>query len=285
MKLHNETAEIFVPDGSDESAALARITHLGVGAHPDDLEIMGYHGITSCYGRTDRWFGGVTCTDGAGSSRSGIYAHLSDAEMAAVRRAEQRKAAIVGEYAAIAQLDYPSSVVKDPENTSLRDDLFQLLQAARPEVVYTHNPVDKHATHVAVLVPLLEAIREMPAAERPGRVYGCEVWRDLDWLPDDDKIGLDISQRPNLAAALLGLFDSQVSGGKRYDLATVGRWQANATYFESHEVDRAEWRAYAMDLTPLTADDAPDLVDYVLGLVDKFREDVRATLSSRIGRT
>ena len=64
----------------------------------------------------------------------------------------------------------------------------------------------------------------------------------------------DCSVQTNLQAALLGVFDSQVSGGKRYDLATMGRRLANATYFASHDIDNATGLAYAMDLTPLVED-------------------------------
>jgi len=60
------------------------------------------------------------------------------------------------------------------------------------------------------------------------------VWRDLDWLVDSDKAPFDVSEHENLQAALLGVFDSQIAGGKRYDLASMGRRRANATYFESH---------------------------------------------------
>ena len=45
MKLHNPTAEIFIPDGLPVPAALKRITHLGIGAHQDDLEFMAFHGV------------------------------------------------------------------------------------------------------------------------------------------------------------------------------------------------------------------------------------------------
>src|SRR5689334_17330481 len=79
MKLHNSTAEIFIPDGKPETEALRRITHLGIGAHQDDLEFMGFHGILNCFARADKWFGGVTCTNGSGSSRTGPYADCTDA--------------------------------------------------------------------------------------------------------------------------------------------------------------------------------------------------------------
>ena len=81
MKLNKETASVFVPDRIPVDSALERVTHLGIGAHSDDLEIMAYHGIAECLHRSDRWFGGITCTDGAGAPRSGPYAHLSDAEL------------------------------------------------------------------------------------------------------------------------------------------------------------------------------------------------------------
>ena len=96
MKLHNPGAEIFVPDNEALPNALARTTHLGIGAHQDDLEIMAFHGIAECYGRTDRWFTGVTCTNGAGSPRAGLYTDFTDEKMRQVRREEQRQAAAVG---------------------------------------------------------------------------------------------------------------------------------------------------------------------------------------------
>jgi len=84
----------------------------------------------------------------------------------------------------------------------------------------------------------IAALRSVREETRPRAVYGCEVWRDLDWLPDQDKRPLPVSARSNIAAALVGVFDSQVSGGKRYDLATAGRRLAHATYFASHSTTR-----------------------------------------------
>ena len=85
MKLSKPTADVFVPDGNDVAAALARTTHLGIGAHQDDLEFMAVHGILACFGQTDKSFTGVVCTDGAGSSRTGVYADYTDGQMKQVR--------------------------------------------------------------------------------------------------------------------------------------------------------------------------------------------------------
>jgi len=182
------------------------------------------------------------------------------------------------------QLDYPSEIAKDSADLRLREDLRAILAATQPRVVYTHNPADKHDTHIAVVVPVIQAIRDLPRDKRPQTVHGCEVWRDLDWLGDAEKIVHDVSGNDSLAAALNGIFDSQIAGGKRYDLAVMGRRRANATFFQSHGVDRSDALAFAMDLTPLAHDDSLDIVEYVTGAIDRFRADVIDKLRRRIGK-
>lgn len=278
MKFHRPAADLFVPDGTPCPAALARTTHLGIGAHQDDLEFFAIHGILECHGRDDRWFTGVTVTDGAGSARAGVYERFTDAEMVGVRREEQRKAAVVGEYATMIQLDYPSAMIKDPGQTGPVDDLHAILDAARPEVLYLHNPADKHATHVAVLARCLAAVRRLPREARPAKIYGCEGWRDLDWLPDAKKVALPVGGRTNLQAALNGLFDSQISGGKRYDLAVMGRRLAHATFHQSHATDTETGLVFAIDLTPLAADDRLSLEEFTLPLIDGLAAEVRSAI-------
>jgi LmbE family N-acetylglucosaminyl deacetylase len=284
MKLHNIGSEIFIPDHIEVEDALQRITHLGIGAHQDDLELMAFHGILDCYARIDRWFGGLTCTNGSGSSRTGIYADFSDAQMMAARRREQNAAAAVGGYGVMIQLDYPSSVVKSASDCFLKEDLKLILGRMRPQVVYTHNPADKHDTHIGVVVAALQAMRELPREHRPLKVLGCEVWRSLDWLPDSDKALMDVSGRENLAYALSGVFDSQIAGGKRYDAAIVGRRSANATFFESHETDKATQLIFGMDLSPLVEDESIDIIEYVAGLIRKMESEIREKLTTRLGK-
>ena len=283
MKLHNAGTSIFIPDGKLVGEALSRVTHLGIGAHQDDLEFMAFHGILECFDRDDQWFGGVTCTDGAGSARSGPYAAFTDGRLMEIRRQEQNTAATVGEYGAMIQLDYPSSAVKSSTDPSLKEDLIEILTATRPEVVYIHNPADKHDTHVGVTVAALRAMREMPRDLRPKKVIGCEVWRDLDWLPDSRKMLMDVSGGDHLAAALNGVFDSQIAGGKRYDRAILGRRAANASFFESHATDSATQLIFGLDLTPLVIDETRDIVGYVCDLIDEFNADVRDKLGKNLG--
>jgi len=278
MKFHNERADFFVPDGAEPAAALARTTHLCISAHQDDIEIMAYHGVAECFGRSDRWFTGVVVTNGAGSPRTGIYGSYTDEEMQKVRLIEQRKAAYVGDYACQIQLGWSSGQVKNPAEAAVVDDLKQIFVAAKPEVVYLHNLADKHDTHIGVSLKCIAALRAVRNQIKPQKVYGCEVWRDLDWLLDEDKQILPSSARSNIAAALVGVFDSQVSGGKRYDLATAGRRLAHATYFASHGTDQETALNFAMDLTPLVENPELSIADYVLGFIDRFRADVAKKL-------
>jgi LmbE family N-acetylglucosaminyl deacetylase len=280
MKLGLDTAQVYVPDGLPPEEALARTTHLAVSAHQDDLEIMAIDGVLRCFQRNDRWFTGVVMTNGAGSPRDDLYRDYTDEAMRAVRAREQKKAAFVGEYAAQVLLDYPSAAIKKAGEPGPVADLVTVLEAARPEVVYTHNVADKHPTHVAVALRVIEAARRLPAGSRPKRLYGCEVWRDLNWMRDEDKVRFDTSAHESLQTSLLGVFDSQICGGKRYDLATMGRRKANATYFESHAVDVASGLVFAMDLTPLLEDPERDVVAHVQGFIDGFAKEVLATIAS-----
>ena len=278
MSIIQPNADVYIPDSVAFEEALARTTHLAVGAHQDDLEIMAFDGILKCFEREDAWFTGVVLTNGGGSPRDGVFQDTTDEEMQGIRRQEQRKAADIGKYGAMIQLDFPSAVVKNDLQTGPQDDLVSILEIAQPEVAYTHNPADKHDTHVAAFLRALAALRSLPRDIRPSEVYGCEVWRDLDWLPDEYKIAFDVSAQPELQSALLEVFDSQISGGKRYDLATLGRRRANATYFSSHGTDAATSMIYAMDLTPLAKDAGLDIKQYVQGHIERFAQKVEEML-------
>ena len=58
-------------------------------------------------------------------------------------------------------------------------------------------------------------------------------------MNDEDKVALDVSGDDELARSLARTFESQISGGKQYDEAVLGRRRANATLtidLESQEI-------------------------------------------------
>ena len=279
MKLNKSSAKIFIPDDKPIEEACRRTTHLAIAAHQDDIEIMAIDGILKCYQQKKNWFGGVVMTSGSGSPRDGIYQDFSDEEMRAVRVREQCKAAYLGDYSVQYMLDYSSAELKNSSNKKPVEDIISIVKSTKPSIIYTHNLADKHPTHVAIAVRTVEALRSIHPELQPDRLIGCEVWRDLGWMMDDEKVIFDSSDQENLQMALLGVFDSQVSGGKRYDLATMGRRRANATYFASHNVDNSTGMTFGMDLTPLIISSEINLINYVVSFIENFEKDVRRMIT------
>ena len=261
-----QRADIFVPRGGDWREAMRTVTHFGIGAHADDLEFMAFHGIEECR-RGGGKFAGVVLTDGAGSLGGG-------AGLAAVRRGEQREAARLGGYAAVIQFGLPSARLKNSSDETTCRLLAEVFEHARPRVVYAHNPADRHDTHVAACLRVIDALRALPADRRPRKVYGCEVWRDLDWLTGEDRVRLDCGGDEEFAAALNSVFRSQIVGGKRYDRAVIGRRRAQSTFDDPSAADSAEMVTLAMDLTPLVADPGLSVKEFTLGAVDRLRAEV-----------
>lgn len=261
-----------IPDSLPPEQGMKRTTHLAIGAHADDLEIMAYHGIAACYERQDLWFGGVVVSDGAGSQSKGIYSHFKPAELVTLRHAEQLKAAKIGHYSFIAQMGFSTPQIKQA-NPTIAQQLREILIKSQPEFLYLHNPTDRHDTHIAVLKRCLEALRSLTPEQQPKKIYGCEVWRDLDWLGEESRIALDCSANPELARQLIEVFDSQISGGKHYDLAAIGRRHAHATFSNPRQTDQMQAVTWAMDLTPLL-DPSLSLETLVQSHLDSFRHDV-----------
>lgn len=278
MKFNNSNAGIYVPDNAEDG--ISRTTHMAIAAHQDDIEIMAYEGISLCYESMDKWFCGVVITNGAGSPRAGKYADFTDEKMQNIRKQEQNKAAEIGKYSAMVQLDYKSSDIKDKENQTSILEIKNIIEKASPEVIYIHNLADKHDTHVACALKTIKAIRMIPKEKRPKKLIGCEVWRGLDWLLGDEKISMDASIHKDLAAKLLNVFDSQIAGGKRYDLAALGRRLANATFAESHAVDETDSVIYGMDLTPLIIENDIEIIEYIQGYLSRLSDNITSKINN-----
>ncbi len=273
MKFHSPHADVFVPHDSDVANALECCTHLTIGTHPDDVELLGMHGIHICYDSLDNHFVGVVLTNGAGSPRSGAYADVSDEQMVEIRRQEQIHAAKIGKYSAQIQLLYPSHVLKEAQANPIAD-IKSILLKTTPHTLYLHNPLDRHDSHRAALRTCIAALRELKPAQRPQHIFGVEVWRSLDFLPESLRIALPTDKVKGLSEKLIQVFESQVFGGKRYDLAFVGRTVANATFAESHHVDQASALSFALDLSPLVEDETLDQDAFARNLVQRLMDQI-----------
>lgn len=272
--------EKYIPN----NAKRAPIARLAIAAHQDDVEIMAYSAIADCFNNASEGFCAVITSDGAGSARSSVYQNYTDQQISTIRANEQKQAAQIGQYQLLHLLNYPSSQIQDPQDSKIINDYLNILNDTKPRIIYTHNLADKHPTHQAVAIKTIQAIRLMDKSTRPSKVLGVEVWRGLDWLNNDQKVLLDCSQHPDLEQQLLKVFDSQISGGKRYDLAVIGRRRANAVFLESHNIDQYQKLNIAMDLTPLILDDNLDICDYVLSFINDFKKSVKDSIKKILGK-
>jgi hypothetical protein len=75
---------------------------------------------------------------------------------------------------------------------------------------------------------------------------------------------------------LIACHESQTAGGKRYDVATVGRKRAHATFADARQVDRAESVELAVDMTTLMH--GGDVVAFAQEKLARFAGDVTSRL-------
>ncbi len=251
-----------------------KVTRLAIVAHQDDVEILAYSGIEACYRDEKEGFAAIVVTSGVDSPRKGKYKDVTGEQMGEIRREEQIRAAELGDYQELVMMGYESSTVRNNEDHTLVRELRELVLRHRPRIIYTHNPADKHDTHVAVTMRVLEALGSIREEYRPEKVYGCEVWRGLDWALEEDKVLLDTSGKPELAVELIRVFESQVDGGKRYDLAEIGRRHANATFSSAYDVDAVESGNFAIDMTGWIGEDGSYAVRAMDEIVERLKVDV-----------
>lgn len=247
-------------------------------AHQDDCEIMAIDGILKGYYSKKYSFALVETTDGGGSARSGKFKDYTDEEMKKVRIKEQQAASEVGKYHSLYMLNYSSKEVKQKVNEDIVNDFMEVIKELRPQVIYTHSILDKHPTHIGVVLKVIEAVRRLPKEYQPKLFYGCEVWRGLDWISDDRKIGFDVSRNEKLQKKILDVFESQIAGGKAYTKASIGRRYQNATYYQSHSVDSFKMVSYAIDLLPLIKDKKLTVLQYALSFIDDLKNEIVSVL-------
>ena len=276
MDMTLKRGSIYLPKNRNNKP----VKYLCICAHQDDNEIMAMDGVLKGIRSRNYSFALVVTADGGGSARTGEFKDYTDEMMKAVRIKEQQEASEIGRYHSLYLLNYPSKDIKDKNNRDIVEEYKNIIKELKPEVIYTHSVLDKHPTHLGVAVKVINAIRELSKEYQPKVLYGCEVWRGLDWISDERKIGFDLSKNVKLQKKILDVFKSQIAGGKEYTKASLGRRYANATYFQSHSVDTYKLVNYGIDMRPLIKDRNLSIKEFALSYVD----DLRNEISNELGK-
>jgi LmbE family N-acetylglucosaminyl deacetylase len=278
---HSGTIVHSFEDSSPE-ISLANTTHLGIGAHQDDLEIIAIPGILTCYDQQKQHFSGVIVSDGSGAPRGPGFEDFSETQYIQIRNQEQIVAAKIGRYQAVILLGYSSHLVRDSNRTEITIDLEEIIKLANPEIIYTHNPFDRHPTHAAVCFRTVAALKNLPDTNKPSKVYGLACWRDLDWLSPDHTIPFDCSKSQQLQRDLLDVYHSQNSG-KNYTEAVLARRKSSGTFYQSHQLNHWNSLVLGLDLSPLIFDPQLDIRTYLDQLLNKFTSEIRDLTDHLLG--
>jgi len=247
---------------------------LAIASHHDDIEIMAMDGILKAYGSKKYAFYGCVVGDGSTCNKSGKYAELNDKDMMEVRNQEQIRASEIGEYSKLYLLKHTPNEIVDAENKSIIKDIKKIIEEVKPDVIYTHNVFDKNPSHRALTLKVIDAIMDMPEELRPRLLYGCEVFRGLDWLPDRYKVTFDLSENKELQNRLIGVYDSRAEGFKDYTKAVMGRKLSNATleYNAASETeDKLIW--YGINLTSVIQKNIP-IKEFCVKVLGDFNKEL-----------
>ena len=120
---------------------------VGIGAHPDDVEIFFYGFLAACKARGDDISIGVATDGAAGGDNPG-------AELAATRAKETANA--LGALAPPMLLGLPDAGLVDAAGA--REEIGAYLRDCKPDLVVTHAPDDYHPDHRALSHYVTDAV-------------------------------------------------------------------------------------------------------------------------------
>ena len=238
--------EIYIP----KTGKKGPVKFVCICAHPDDCELMAIDGIQRGYRAAKYTFSCIVTTDGADSERTGKFAKATDEKMAEVAISEQKKAATIGRYNSVYFMNYSSEETRDQDNEDIVNEYIEIIKELKPRIIYTHSILDRHPTHVAVAIKVINALRTMKKSEQPKVLYGCESERDLDWLDQSKVVTFDVSKNMRLQRQLISAHKS-ANMSRDYVNACIGRRLVNAVFNRDEKKKNAKLTAKAINMTTL----------------------------------
>lgn len=187
---------------------------LGIGAHPDDLEILAGGTLARYVEKGHEIVMGVV-TDGSAGSKE----HPTE-ELRKIRRREAEKTANMLK-AELIWLGEADELVFDNEKTRLK--LVDLIRQARPDLILTHDPFDYHPDHEIVsravfrasFVSTLQNIKSQePPHDKLTPIYYFDTLAGLNFRPNEF---VDITDVLEIKLKMMSNHESQVKWLKDHD--------------------------------------------------------------------
>ena len=188
---------------------------LGIGAHPDDLEI-------NCGGTLAKYYqlGHSVVMAFACSGDKGHF-RISPEELAHMRKQEAKRAAQIIEAESI-WLGFHDGEIEG-ESLKNRETFIELIRRVQPDIIFTHSPLDYHADHIAVSRLVVDAVfmstvphikTEHPAVPNLPQIYYIEPYGGIQFQPD---AYVDIETSYSMKVEMLSKHQSQVDWLREHD--------------------------------------------------------------------
>lgn len=253
------------------------VKYVCICAHPSDCEIMAIDGIQRGYRAKKYTFAAVITTDGSDSERNGKLQKASNRRIASMRMSEQKKAATLGRYNSVYFMNYKPEQARNQEDEDIVNEYVEIIKELKPRIIYTHSILDRDPTHVAVAVKVINALRKLRKTQMPALLYGCEVWRDLDWVDPSKVVSFDVSHNIRLQKQLIMVHKSQ-NLSRDYLNAAVGRRYVNATFSKSEKKKEAKLTSRAINMTTLLRRKEFPIKRFAMSFIDDLYSEINDSM-------
>jgi LmbE family N-acetylglucosaminyl deacetylase len=233
-----------------------------ISPHPDD-DVLGAGGTMIEAAEKGRAVFSITVTDGRGSPRKGLP--TPDEEMVSFRQKESMAALKVVGAAGGFFLRKRSSELDGEGGKEAAGELKDIFECLRPTEVFLPAPYERHKTHLRCTGLAVEALRSS-TAPKP-LVLGYSLWGNF-W-GEKKRVVRDITPfiRKKVEAVLA--HSTQIAY-KNYQQGVVGKNNSEAVFWESHEVQKADFVEIFLDMTGLVEAKGLSLADFIRRDVEGF---------------
>ncbi len=261
----NSWKEKFVPvqEGKSLEEFRGRNGNLVViSPHPDD-DVLGAGGVMIAAAEEGRGVFSVTVTDGRGSPRKGPS--ISDEEMVALRQKESLAALKAVGAAGGFYLRIRSSELDGSGGKEVQRELQDLFEWLKPAEIFLPAPYERHRTHLRCTRLAIEALRNS-TAPRP-LVLAYSLWGNF-W-GEKKRVVRDITPfiRKKVEAVLA--HSTQIAY-KNYQQGILGKNNSEAVFWESHEVQKADFVEIFLDMSEFLEAKELSLAEFIRQDVEGF---------------
>jgi LmbE family N-acetylglucosaminyl deacetylase len=226
-----------------------------ISPHPDD-DVLGAGGVMIGAAEEGRGAFSVTVTDGRGSPQKGP--NISEKEMVERRQKESMAALKVVGAAGGFYLRKRSSELEGEGGKEAGGELKNIFEWLGPTEVFLPAPYERHKTHLRCTGLAVEALRSS-TAPKP-LVLGYSLWGNF-W-GENKRVVRDITPfiRKKVEAVLA--HSTQIAY-KNYQQGILGKNNSEAVFWESHEVQKADFVEIFLDMTRLLEAKELSLADFI----------------------